>query len=95
MAKLRETIAELEAILGDDGKLRGVIKDELGEIRDEVRRRPRRVEITFDPGDIDIEDLIDDEELVVTLSARATSRRSPPTRSAPRAAAAGASPAPS
>ena len=29
-----------------------------------------RAEITFDPGDIDIEDLIDDEELVVTLSAK-------------------------
>ena len=35
MAKLRETIAELEAILGDEVKLRGVIKDELGEVRDE------------------------------------------------------------
>ena len=42
MAELRETIAELEAILGDDGKLRGVIKDEMGEIRDEVRHAPPR-----------------------------------------------------
>ena len=31
---------------------------------------PRRSEITFDIGDLDIEDLIDDEELVVTLSAK-------------------------
>ena len=33
---------------------------------------PRRSEITYDPGDIDIEDLIDDEDLVVTMSRRAT-----------------------
>ena len=33
MAKLRETIAELEAILADPGRLRQVIKDELGEVR--------------------------------------------------------------
>src|SRR5688572_22897324 len=33
LAKLREEIAELEAILSDDAKLRGVIKTELGEVR--------------------------------------------------------------
>ena len=67
MAKLRETIAELEAILGDDGRLRQVIKDELGEVRAK-HAQPRRAEITFDPGDIDSLDLIEDEELVVTMS---------------------------
>ncbi|MFP5322684.1 MAG: DNA gyrase subunit A [Acidimicrobiia bacterium] len=69
LAELRETIAELEAILADDGKLRQVIKDELGDIRSTFAT-DRRSEITLDPGDIDIEDLIDDEELVVTLSHR-------------------------
>jgi DNA gyrase subunit A len=67
MAKLRETIAELESILGDPAKLRGVIKTELGEARERFAA-PRRAEITFDPGDLDNLDLIDDEELVVTLS---------------------------
>ncbi|MGH9277695.1 MAG: DNA gyrase subunit A, partial [Acidimicrobiales bacterium] len=67
MAKLRETIAELEAILADPAKLRGVIKDELGETREKFAS-PRRAEITFDPGDIDNLDLIEDEELVVTMS---------------------------
>jgi len=67
MAKLRETIAELEAILGDEGRLRQVIKDEMGEIRTK-HAQPRRAEITYDPGDIDILDLIDDEELVVTMT---------------------------
>jgi DNA gyrase subunit A len=67
MAKLRETIAELEAILADEAKLRSVIKAELTELK-EAFAEPRRAEITFDPGDIDIEDLIADEEIVVTLS---------------------------
>jgi DNA gyrase subunit A len=69
LAELRETIAELEAILADDAKLRQVIKDELVQIRADFAT-DRRSEITLDPGDIDIEDLIDDEELVVTLSHR-------------------------
>ena len=67
MARLRDAIAELEAILADPGKLRGVIKAELGEIAGKFATL-RRAEITFDPGDIDIEDLIHDEELVVTMT---------------------------
>jgi DNA gyrase subunit A len=67
LAKLRETIAELEAILADPARLRQVIKDEMGEIRAK-HAQPRRAEVTYDPGDIDILDLIDDEELVVTLT---------------------------
>jgi len=67
MAKLRAEIDELEAILNDDAKLRGVIKTELGEVRDKFAT-PRRAEITYDPGEIDLEDLIDDEELVITMT---------------------------
>jgi DNA gyrase subunit A len=69
LAKLRELIAELESILGDRGKLMTVIKTELGEVREKYAT-PRRAEITFDPGDLNNLDLIDDEELVVTLSAK-------------------------
>jgi len=64
---LRVTIAELEAILADPGRLRQVIKDEMGEIRTK-HATPRRAEITFDPGDLDNLDFIDDEELVVTMT---------------------------
>ncbi len=67
LAKLAETITELEAILNDQGRLRQVIKDEMGEIRAK-HATPRRAEITFDPGDMDNLDLIDDEELVVTMT---------------------------
>ncbi len=67
IAKLRETIAELEAILGDPARLRGVIKSELGEARAK-HAAPRRAEVTFDAGEFDTLDLIEDEELVFTLS---------------------------
>ncbi len=69
IAELNETIAELEAILADEVRLREVIKTELAAVRDEFAT-PRRSEITYDPGDLDIEDLIDDEDLIVTLSAK-------------------------
>ncbi|MDP9403561.1 MAG: DNA gyrase subunit A [Actinomycetota bacterium] len=67
LAKLRETIAELEAILGDPARLRGVIKTELGEIRSQFAT-PRRAEITYDPGSESAEDFIDDVPLVVTMT---------------------------
>lgn len=67
LAKLMETIAELERILGDDQVLRDVIKTELGEIRDKFAT-DRKAQIVFDPGDIGIEDLIEDEPLVVTMT---------------------------
>ncbi|HLI01773.1 MAG TPA: DNA gyrase subunit A [Acidimicrobiales bacterium] len=67
MAELRETIAELEAILADDSVLRGVIKTEIGAIREKFAT-PRVAEITFDPGEMDAEDFINDEELVVTMT---------------------------
>ena len=67
LAKLRETIAELEAILADPGKLRGVIKDELGALRKKFADS-RRTRIVPDEGEFDIEDLIADDELVVTVT---------------------------
>jgi len=65
--ELNTTIKELESILADQTKLRGVIKTELGEIRDKFGNDRRSI-ITFDPGDLDTLDLIDDDECVVTLS---------------------------
>ncbi len=67
LARLRETIAELEAILGDEGRLRGVIKTEMTAIRDQFANA-RRAQITLDDGDMSAEDLIDDEDLVVTMT---------------------------
>jgi DNA gyrase subunit A len=69
MTKLRETIAGLELILSDEGRKRALISDELGEIK-KTYGQGRRSQITYDVGDLDIEDLIDDEELVVTMSSK-------------------------
>ncbi|MGH9024429.1 MAG: DNA gyrase subunit A, partial [Acidimicrobiia bacterium] len=64
---LRTTIAGLEAILGDEGRLRAVIKEELTQVRTRFGDE-RRTRITFDPGDLNILDLIEDEEVIVVLS---------------------------
>ena len=67
VTKLRQTIADLEAILGDQEMLNGVIKSELGEVRTRFAS-PRQAEITVDPGEMSAEDLIEDAELVITMT---------------------------
>ncbi|MEZ5246805.1 MAG: DNA gyrase subunit A [Acidimicrobiales bacterium] len=66
--ELRETIGGLQEILGDDAKLRTVIIDELGAIREKFGEERRSI-LEIDPGEFDIEDLIDDDPLVFTMSA--------------------------
>ncbi len=68
MTQLRQTIAELEAILADPAKLRSVISTEMTQIRGTFADERRSV-ITHDPGELGVEDLIDDEEIVVTMTA--------------------------
>ncbi|MCU1503597.1 MAG: gyrA, partial [Ilumatobacteraceae bacterium] len=63
----RQLIAELEAILADDTRLRTVIKDELTKVRDDFAT-PRLCEITHDSGEIADLDLIDDKELVIVMT---------------------------
>jgi DNA gyrase subunit A len=65
--ELHSTIRELEAILADEGKLRGVIRDELSVTREKYGDA-RRTAITTDPGELADLDLIEDEELIVVLS---------------------------
>ncbi len=66
--ELMQTIAALNAILGSDRKLREVVATELAEIRDKYANE-RRSRIIPDEGDMSLEDLIADEELVVTITA--------------------------
>ena len=66
--ELTEIITELEAILADEKELRKLIIEELTEIK-ENHKNERRTQLVTDPGDFLIEDLIDDEDLVFTLSA--------------------------
>jgi DNA gyrase subunit A len=64
--KLAE-IAELEAILASGARLRRVIKDELVAVRERFAE-PRRSQVTLDPGEMSVEDLVDDKELVVVMT---------------------------
>ena len=67
LVELQERIRELEEILNNDTQLRAVIKNELSEVREE-HDTPRRSQIVFDEGDMEVEDLIDNEPVVITLS---------------------------
>jgi DNA gyrase subunit A len=67
MAKLRETIADLTSILESDDRLRSVIADELAAVRDKYAD-DRVSRIINDPGEMGLEDLIDDEEIVITMT---------------------------
>ncbi len=69
IAELRKTIAGLEEILGDESVLRGVIRDEMQQVRDEFAT-DRRSSLELDEGDLDVEDLIDDEPVVVVMTHR-------------------------
>jgi DNA gyrase subunit A len=62
-----ERIAELRAILGDESRVLAVIKEELGEIRERFGDE-RRSEITHSEDEIDIEDLIADQQMVITIT---------------------------
>jgi len=67
-ADKRSLIAELEALLADEVRIRMVIRDELREISEKFAVE-RRSSLEVDPGELDIEDLIDDDDLVFTMSA--------------------------
>ena len=66
-AELQKKISELKAILADENLLLGVIKKELEEIRDKYAD-PRRTSIGYDESDFSVEDLIPQEEVVVTMT---------------------------
>ncbi|MFZ0015413.1 MAG: DNA gyrase subunit A, partial [Acidimicrobiia bacterium] len=68
LAELQETIADLEAILADPQRRWSIIKDELGSIRD-TYAEDRRSRIVPDEGELSLEDLIADDELIITVSA--------------------------
>ena len=72
--ELEERIAYFNSLLDDEGKLRGVLKDELIEIRDKYGD-DRKTEIGFAENDIDIEDLIEEEQSVFTMTANGYIKR--------------------
>lgn len=74
--ELMKRIAELKAILADEGLQRDIVKGETLEIRDRYGDE-RRTSIEIDEADISIEDLIEDEEVVITISHAGYIKRTP------------------
>jgi DNA gyrase subunit A len=76
LAEVRTVIAELQRILGSEEVRMGILKDEL----DEVSRKygdDRRTEITHAVGAFNVEDLIVEEDMVVTVSHQGYVKRLP------------------
>ena len=74
--ELEERIAYFDKLLSDEGLLRQVLKDELTEIRDKYGDQ-RKTEIAFVEDDLDIEDLIEEEQCVFTLTQAGYIKRTP------------------
>ncbi len=66
-ADVTERIAELRSILGDEGRVLAVIKEELAEISERFGDE-RRTELSHSEDEIDIEDLIADQQMVITIT---------------------------
>jgi DNA gyrase subunit A len=65
--EVMERIQELRTLLGDESLIMGLIREELLEIR-EAYGDDRRTEITHSEDDLDIEDLIADQQMVITIT---------------------------
>ncbi|MEQ1746447.1 MAG: DNA gyrase subunit A [Saprospiraceae bacterium] len=76
--ELQRKIAELKAILADETLRRGIVKDETREVAERYGDA-RRTAIEIDDADISIEDLIEDEEVVITISHAGYIKRTPST----------------
>ena len=76
LREILETIDYLESILRSEEILKGIISDELTEVRDQYTVE-RRTSIEDNYDDIDIEDLIPNEPMVVTISHRGYIKRVP------------------
>jgi DNA gyrase subunit A len=75
-AGLLARIGELRALLGDENAVLGVIKTELTEIR-RLYNDDRRTDIVPDEGEIDLEDLIAEEQMAITITKTGYVKRLP------------------
>ncbi|HVI60849.1 MAG TPA: DNA gyrase subunit A, partial [Candidatus Saccharimonadales bacterium] len=77
LAELKKLISHLETILADEKKIRKIIKDELLELKKQYGDDRRTKVIPSELGKMSDEDLIADEQVVVTLTAANYVKRSP------------------
>lgn len=76
-AALLEEILEYQRILSDDDNIRAIIRDDLAEIKKKLAD-PRRTEISGEEiRNIDLEDLIEEEDMVVSISHKGYIKRTP------------------
>ncbi len=79
-ADLQERIAELRAILGDETRIDGVIREELLEIKEIYAKvDERRTEIVAAEEELDVEDLIAEEDMVIAITRSGYIKRLPVT----------------
>ena len=79
-ADLQERIAELRAILGDTARIDGVVREELLEIKQVYGRNDdRRTEIVAAEGELELEDLIAEEDMVIAITRSGYIKRLPVT----------------
>ena len=76
LGALQMKIAEYEGILADEQKVRAIVKEECLKMRDKYGDE-RRTEISIVTGEVDIEDLIPEEESVLTLTDAGYIKRQP------------------
>jgi DNA gyrase subunit A len=62
-----ERIKELRAILGDESRVLGIIKDELSEIAERFADE-RRTELTYSEDEVELEDMIADQQMVIAIT---------------------------
>ena len=67
LKQLEEQIAEYKSILRSDAKVLAIVKTELLEIKEKYNT-PRRTEISIDEADLEVEDFIEKEDVVVSLT---------------------------
>ncbi len=76
LKELKERIAYYKQVLSDEALVKKIIKDELLEIKEKYTT-PRKTKITNETKDLDIEDLIAEEEVVVTVTKAGYIKRIP------------------
>ena len=79
-ADLQERISELRTILGDEAKIDGLIREELLELKQVYGKGDdRRTEIVAAEGELDLEDLIAEEDMVIAITRSGYVKRLPVT----------------
>ena len=76
LAELERTIADLKDILANESRVLDMIKTDLRTIGEKYPS-PRKTELSFDYGEIDIEDLIEKEDIVITMTHSGYIKRQP------------------